>query len=213
MKLTAVTMAVLVVGALSAPHLAGSASCDNKISTCLRVQKAADAFSSVMLPSSTLGARGEAADDGSEAASAAKRGISELATMMAMTADNPKDFLARLGMDIGAKPGKVKREASPRPWCWQRRYMCWKRDLSSVRRDKKKRETEASSCWYPGNLCWRAKQAADAVLKAAAPQEKATKSTDKREAGCRRPEHLCKASEQDLNDIQALARSISSALD
>ncbi|KAM4054337.1 hypothetical protein HRG_005220 [Hirsutella rhossiliensis] len=208
MKFAAAAMAMFTVGALAAPHSAGSVSCSDQKLTCLRVEGAVDAL---------LEARDEPSSVESAAAETAKRGISELATLMALKADDPEEFLKQLGIGLETKSSeggtRDKREAAPQPWCRRRGWLCWKRDLSSVGEGKKKHETDATSCWYPGNLCWRAKQAAEVVLKAAGLNGDPTTFVDTHEAGCLRPEDRCKASKRDVDAIQAVARRITSSLE
>ncbi|KAF4456142.1 pheromone precursor 1, partial [Fusarium albosuccineum] len=119
---------------------------------CWKVKRAAEAFSESIHSSGGLQARdAEAEFSNAEGGAAfkAKRDVNELANLIALAArGDPAEYFASLKLERQFHPdseSKTKRDASP----------------DAAQKDKR-------WCWWPGQPCWKAKRAADAVLDAVA---------------------------------------------
>lgn len=242
MKLAAAAaVAMAAVAALAAPYPTSSASCQLRRSTCSKMKRAVDAFSGAVL-SSPLKARDEPGLPESDAAATARRGLGELAALMAVTSASPNDFVKGLGLDVEAKlaaaaAGKQKREASPRPWCSRRAWVCWKRDAprTAAPAIKKREPSPRPWCSRLAWICWkRSVSSAEApahekreaesaahcsqpgTLCARAKQaadavlEAVAADADTNEAACTAAD-LCQASESDLAAVEAVARRLAAA--
>ncbi|KAG5976501.1 hypothetical protein E4U55_007296 [Claviceps digitariae] len=238
MHITSVVLALAAVGAHAAPSPEPEPWCYRPGQPCWKVKRVAEAFSEAITSSGGLKERAPEAEYSNApggAAYKARRSVTELAHLAALTARNPDEYFRSLGLDEQFEAearGIEKRE--PDPWCYRPGEPCWKRDASADDIPTKDKRW----CYRPGEPCWKSKRAADAVLNAirsddgkdeAAPKDAAPPTGThfppecngprilcwkKREAApepepwCYRPGEPCWKAKRDLNALELAARNI-----
>ncbi|KAK3694352.1 pheromone precursor protein 1 [Podospora appendiculata] len=182
LPLTIFAIAAAVDAAAVADAEAAPQWCRIQGQPCWKVKRAADAFAEAIKTSGGLAARDDSANG---AAFVAKRGVNDLALVIAATQEDAEAFYSSLGLqnhfardnemtsaakrDAEANPQwcriqgqpcwKAKRDADARPqWCRIQGQPCWKRDAEA--------EANPQWCRIQGQPCWKAKRAAEAVISA-----------------------------------------------
>jgi hypothetical protein len=211
MKLTLVVLTTLAAGVLAAPapeaepwcYRPGQGCwkakrtaeaepwCYRPGQGCWKVKRVAEAFTDAVQSAGGLATRALPDD----AAFAAQQALEELAQIIALTEDDPEAFFAGLGED--KTDAKEKREA-----------------VAEADNDKR-------WCYRPGQGCWKAKRAAEAVAEALS-GEIAVDGFAKRDAEpsaeenarrwCYRPGQGCWKAKRDLSAIGVMARDVMAAL-
>ena len=169
---------------------------------CWKVKRVAEAFSEAVQSAGGLATRSAEPEpylpDG--AAAAAQQSLEELAQIIALTAEDPEGFFNGLNPE-GGDEGKDKRAPA-------------KREAGA--------DNDKRWCYRPGQGCWKAKRAAEAVAEAIGEATIEIAGFAKRDAEpsaeenarrwCYRPGQGCWKAKRDLSAIGAAARDIVAAL-
>ncbi|KPM43150.1 hypothetical protein AK830_g3429 [Neonectria ditissima] len=178
MKFTLAALATfLATSVLAAPAPSPEPWCMHRGQPCWKAKRAAEAFRDAITGSGGLAARDADAERSNfpgGAAYQAKRDVSELAGFVAGSYWNPAQYYSDLGLDEQFHPDSDddttaaaadgKEKREASPWCKYPGQPCWKKRDAAA-------EAEAVAadkrwCIHPGQPCWKAKRSAEAVLEA-----------------------------------------------
>ncbi|KAH8891852.1 hypothetical protein GQ53DRAFT_781586 [Thozetella sp. PMI_491] len=147
--------------------------CQIRGQSCWKAKRAAEAFVTALQQGGPLVESREAGFSNAPGGAAyhAKRGVDQLASLVALTQRDATDFYAGLKLDEHFHPDteEVERHDNDpeKRWCQIRGQSCWKHKRSEAEEhDPEAHESDKRWCQIRGQSCWKAKRAAVAVIEA-----------------------------------------------
>ncbi|PFH60239.1 hypothetical protein XA68_11266 [Ophiocordyceps unilateralis] len=189
MKATCIVALVLASGAFALPQ----PWCGRPNTNCSKVKRAVGAFAQTMKSSQQLIKKDSVANmEAKDIEVAANGALSDLGHLLALSDDNPEQYVNSLGLAPEEPKALVKR------------------DDGSV---EAMEAEDRRSCLAEGGACWIAKRAADAVLEIVnANQDESPKAVTAEEEECFRPGNPCWHEKRNILALRSVASEISAWL-
>ncbi|KAF6830817.1 clock-controlled pheromone ccg-4 [Colletotrichum plurivorum] len=203
--LATILIAAVTVHGVAVPDASPEPWCRQIGQPCWKVKRAAAAFAASIGEFEGLVDRSpEALRSHSEGGAAfmAKRGVDEIANVVAASQDDPADYYGKLAMErrfAEDTTDVVRREEEANPCrpgqaCWKSEYP-FEDDEDDEAEKRDVHGEDKRWCRQIGQPCWRVKRAAEALVEAIGEDEDLSKRefnpVSKREPWCRQPGQPC----------------------